>query len=72
MSDSQQIELATKIAAAKDNLDKSDIIARAYFDFTMAQNKTRLNSKTVQYIIIVSVSLLLLGTVLIYNNSNKK
>lgn len=72
LDESQQIDLAGKLAAAKDNLEKSDIIAKAYYDFTIAQNKNRLRQQTVQYIIIVSVTLVLLGTVIIYKNSNRE
>lgn len=71
MSDSEQLELSAKLAAAKDNLDRSNIIAQAYYDFTTAQNKDRINKQTVLYSIIVVVTLVLLGTVLVYSNADK-
>lgn len=71
-SNDQQNQLAAQLAAATTDIDRTNIIAQAYYNYEQSLKKNAINKQTVQYIVIVSVTLLLLGTVIIFKMSNKK
>lgn len=72
MSDSQQLELATKIASVQTQSERERVLADSYFSTFEQNKKNAFNKETTQMIVIVAVTLALLGTVLAYKNYKKK
>ncbi len=70
-SEDQKILLATQIEAAKNQTEKLNILANAYYQHTISQRSNAFKLETAQYILIGGIAVVLILIGVVYSRATK-